>query len=235
MDFQPYIATHIFALRPDFMALSIVVNGVTNTASTDASRAQLGSAARNLTSAPWAEAHLNAWREAYRAFGAKPQRTPCSAEALRKRCERDGRLPETNAVVDLYNAVSLRYAVPVGGEDAASYRGPPQLVRATGEESFDTMVDGQPKCDTVDKGEVVWRDGQGVTCRRWNWRQGTRTRITEASRFLWFVLERLEPMPADALLAAGQELVVGLAHMDSGITPAFLLYDAASPEGRPAF
>jgi len=85
MDFQPHIATDIFALRPDFMALSIVVNGVTNTASTDASRAQLGSAARNLTSAPWAEAHLNAWREAYRAFGAKPQRTPCSAEALQKR------------------------------------------------------------------------------------------------------------------------------------------------------
>lgn len=234
MDFSPRIAPEIFALRPDFMALSIVVEGASNTASTAFSRAQLTSAAGSLGSAPWAEAHLNAWRETYRAFGAKPQRTPCSAEALRKRCERDGTVPASNAVVDLYNAVSLRFAIPVGGEDAASYVGSPQLVRATGAESFDTMADGQPKLETVETGEVVWRDNLGATCRRWNWRQGTRTRITEASTSLWFVLERLEPMPSEALFTAGKELVEAL--QQEGLSRVFtlILLDVANPGGRPA-
>src|SRR4051794_15709338 len=120
MEFRPWVATDIFALRPVFMALSSVVSNAANTASTDFSRGQLAMASASLSAAPWAEAHLNAWREAYRAFGAKPQRTPCSAEALRKRCERVGTVPETNAVVDLYNAISIRFAIPVGGEDAAS-------------------------------------------------------------------------------------------------------------------
>ena len=234
MEFSPRIAPEIFALRPDFMALSIFVEGVPNTASTAFTRAQLASAAASLAFAPWAEAHLNAWREAYRAFGAKPQRTPCSAEALRKRCERDGTVPASNAVVDLYNAISLRFAIPVGGEDAASYVGSPQLVRATGTESFDTMADGQPKLEAVEKGEVVWRDNLGVTCRRWNWRQGTRTRITEASTSLWFVLERLEPMPTEALLAAGKELVEALQQEDLCKSFSSVLLDASNPGGRAA-
>jgi DNA/RNA-binding domain of Phe-tRNA-synthetase-like protein len=217
------------------MALSIFVEGASNTASTAFSRAQLASAAGSLANAPWAEAHLNAWREAYRAFGAKPQRTPCSAEALRKRCERDGVVPPANAVVDLYNAISLRFAIPVGGEDAASYEGAPQLVRATGAETFDTMADGQPKLETVETGEVVWRDSRGVTCRRWNWRQGTRTRITDASTSLWFVLERLEPMPTEALLAAGKALVQALQQEGSAKAFAPVLLDAGNPDGRPAF
>ena len=234
MDFSPRIAPEIFALRPDFMALSIVVEGASNTASTAFSRAQLASAAGSLGSVPWAEAHLNAWREAYRGFGAKPQRTPCSAEALRKRSERDGTVPAANAVVDLYNAISLRFAIPVGGEDASSYVGSPQLVRATGAESFDTMADGQPKLETVEAGEVVWRDNLGATCRRWNWRQGTRTRITEASTSLWFVLERLEPMPTEALLTAGKELVEALQQEGLSGVSNLILLDVANPGGRPA-
>lgn len=234
MDFQPRIAPEIFALRPDFMALSIFVDGITNTATTEFSRGELTSAAAPLADASWAEAHLNAWRDAYRAFGAKPQRTPCSAEALRKRCERDGALPEANAVVDLYNAVSLRFAIPVGGEDVSCYQGPPQLVRAMGEETFDTMADGQPKLETVDKGEVVWRDSRGVTCRRWNWRQGTRTRITETSSTLWFVLERLDPMPVEALLAAGRELVDGLQKISGAHTATMVLFESAHQNGCPA-
>lgn len=234
MDFQPRIAPEIFALRPDFMALSIFVEGIANTATTEFSRGELTSAAARLADASWAEAHLNAWREAYRAFGAKPQRTPCSAEALRKRCERDGALPEANAVVDLYNAVSLRFAIPVGGEDASCYQGPPQLVRALGEETFDTIADGQPKLETVDKGEVVWRDSRGVTCRRWNWRQGTRTRITETSSTLWFVLERLDPMPVEALLTAGRELIVGLQKISGANTAPMVLLDSNHQNGCPA-
>jgi DNA/RNA-binding domain of Phe-tRNA-synthetase-like protein len=108
---QPEVNPAIWALRPDFIALSIVVRGGRNAAS----RAE--AAAPAIVRPSWAEEHLEAWRDAYRAFGAKPQRTPCSADALWRRFQRDGQIPPVNAVVDLYNEVSLRYAVPVGGED----------------------------------------------------------------------------------------------------------------------
>jgi DNA/RNA-binding domain of Phe-tRNA-synthetase-like protein len=158
----------------------------------------------------WAEPHLASWREAYKAFGAKPQRTPCSAEALWRRLQRDGTLTPINALVDLYNVVSVTYAVPVGGEDLAAYVGAPRLVRAVGNEPFEATREGQPAIEMVEAGEVVWRDDKGVTCRRWNWWQTPRTRISQTTTDLWFVLERLEPMPIDALLQAGESLVEGV-------------------------
>ena len=214
--FVPVIAPEIFALRPDFRALSIYAQDVANAATTPETAAALASACKAPCAEPWAEAHREAWREAYRAFGAKPQRTPCSAEALLKRVMRDGALPSVNAVVDIYNAVSLRFAIPVGGENAEAYAGAPQLVRATGSESFETMQAGAPATETPEPGEVIWRDERGVTCRRWNWRQGTRTRIEGTTTRMWFVLEALDPMPDAALIEAGKELIRELKVLSPG-------------------
>jgi DNA/RNA-binding domain of Phe-tRNA-synthetase-like protein len=205
--FAPSVSPEIFDLRPDYCALNVVAHDVDNSSRFSDEPMSAGGEA-----APaWAEAHLEAWRSAYRAFGAKPQRTPCSAEALRKRVEASGQLPRINAAVDLYNALSLRYAIPVGGENIAAYRGTPRLVRAVGDELFDTVKDGEPYSETVSAGEVIWRDALGATCRRWNWRQGVRTRIDEATREMWFVLERLAPMPIEALIEAGKGFAVRLA------------------------
>ncbi|MDG6108125.1 hypothetical protein Daura_45815 [Dactylosporangium aurantiacum] len=147
-------------------------------------------------------APLEAWRDVYRAFGAKPQRTPCSAEALRKRAAR-GDVPVVDRLVDAYNAVSIRFAVPIGGEDRAALAGVERLVRATGDEPFDTVKEGAPVVETPEPGEVIWRDDLGVTCRRWNWRQGRRTAITAATTSAVFLLEGLDTdlTPAAAMLA----------------------------------
>jgi DNA/RNA-binding domain of Phe-tRNA-synthetase-like protein len=145
---------------------------------------------------------LPAWRDVYRAFGAKPQRTPCSAEALRKRAAR-GDVPVVDRLVDAYNAVSIRFAVPIGGEDRAALAGVERLVLATGDESFDTVKEGAPVVETPEPGEVIWRDDIGVTCRRWNWRQGRRTAITAGTTSAVFLIEGLDTdlTPAAAMLA----------------------------------
>ena len=231
MALHPTIDPDIFALRPDFTALSLSVQNGRNTASDAVSEALLSQAIAALGDTPWADGHLNAWADAYRAFGAKPKRTPCSAEALRKRAQKDGQMRALNAVVDLYNAVSLQFAIPVGGEDAARYDGIPHLCRATGTEPFATLADGQPSVCTPDPGEVIWRDDTGVTCRRWNWRQGPRTQITDSTRDMWFVLERLDPMPIEALLDAGQALITGLRRLAPGLVVSAMQIDAARPEG----
>lgn len=231
MTLIPQIDPAIFALCPDFTALSLTVTGGRPADSDDRSAAHLARAVAALDRHPWAEAHLEAWRAAYRAFGTKPNRFPCSAEALRKRAVRDGGLRAANAVVDLYNAVSLEFALPVGGEDAAAYRGAPRLMRALGDEPFDTMAEGQPRTETPDPGEVIWRDDLGVTCRRWNWRQGRRTALTPATTEMWFVLERLAPMPIEALIVAGATLAAGLRDLSGGAVLHARLMSADCPTG----
>ncbi len=232
MPLHPVVDPDIFTLRPDFVALSLSVEGACNAPSDAASAALLAQAIATLDATPWAEAHLEAWREAYRGFGAKPKRTPSSAEALRKRAVKDGQMRPLNAVVDLYNALSLQFAIPVGGEDARRYDGLPRLCRAAGDEPFATTADGAPVIETADPGEVIWRDDSGVTCRRWNWRQGPRTQITEDTIDMWFVLERLAPMPLAALTDAGQELIQGLRRLSPGLQVSVRQYDARNPLGQ---
>ena len=214
----PHIDPAVAELAPGFRALSLSVEAARITRADIAAEA-LRKACRALTNAEpaWAGAHLAAWADMYRKFGAKPQRTPCSAAALRQRVLRDGTLPSIDPVVDLYNAISIRYALPVGGENLAAYAGVPRLVIANGTERFDALKDGQPAHESPAPGEVVWRDDLGVTCRRWNWRQGVRTRLDAGAQRMWFILESLPAMPLPALHEAGQELAQGLHLMMPGV------------------
>ena len=93
------------------------------------------------------------------------------------------------------------------------------------------MAEGQPVVETPEAGEVIWRDDLGVTCRRWNWRQGPRTQITEASQDMWFVLERLDPMPVEALLDAGRMLVGGLRRIAPELALSVCMFDAGNLRG----
>lgn len=214
----PIIDPAITDIAPGFRALSITVEAAPITRPEVADEAlQRACQALAADEPAWAQAHLEAWGEVFRRFGAKPQRTPCSALALRKRVLRDGSLPNIDPVVDLYNAVSLRFAIPVGGENLAAYAGAPRLVVADGSEVFDTMKEGVPAHESPEAGEVIWRDDAGVTCRRWNWRQGVRTRLDAEAQRMWFILESLPEMPLEALQAAGDSLVDGLQRMMPGV------------------
>ncbi|MFV0137481.1 B3/4 domain-containing protein [Streptomyces sp. HMX87] len=204
------VSDEVRALAPGFTHVAVEAHGLANGPSTDASSALLDEAARRLAArldgrAPHEDPHIAAWREAYTAFGAKPSRTRNSAEALAKRALSDAGLPRINVLVDLYNAISVAHLVPVGGEDIDRIRGGMRLVRATGEEEFVTVAGGTEVVEHPEAGEVVWRDDAGVTCRRWNWRQGPRTRLTEATTSGIFLLESMAPMPvAEAEAAAGE-------------------------------
>ncbi|WP_214323520.1 B3/B4 domain-containing protein [Nonomuraea sediminis] len=182
----------IYELRPDFAVLVITAHGLVNGPTDDRSRTWLAEASQ----AAAQPEKIEAWKEAYRAFGAKPQRTRPSVDALTRRLP----LPEINQVVDAYNSISVKHALPIGGEDLDAYRGPARLVRATGDEASEEAL------GTPEPGEVIWRDDLGVTCRRWNWRQVVRTRLTEETKNAIFLLERLEPMSLEELRTAGEEL-----------------------------
>ena len=221
--FRPVVDHAIWQRYPDYRAVSVVVMGF---------EPAPGATIPVIPLEPptWMAEHLEAWRNAFRAFGANPKKTPCSVDALWKRVSKQGCLPSINPVVDLYNALSIRFGACFGGEDLDRYAGVPRLEIACGDEPFDTVSDGAPVIEHPEGGEVVWRDEQGVTCRRWNWRQCKRTAITTDSRNLWFVIDRLPPMPIAELQRAGQELVSGLAGISPGITHSIELLEPASSQ-----
>lgn len=224
----PSIDSRLVGIAPGFRALSIQVEAapITQPEVAPAALAQVCQQMLN-DDVPWAENHLAAWDEVFKAFGAKPKRTPCSASALRKRVMRDGSLPPLDPVVDIYNAISIRYAIPVGGENLAAYAGAPRLTLADGSEPFDTFKEGEPVVENPEPGEVIWRDDLGVTCRRWNWRQGIRTRLDSQAQSMWFILESLPSMPLAALQEAGDELVSNLQKLMPGATVRVQLLELA--------
>lgn len=198
-------------LRPDFATLVMAAEGLTNGPSDELSKGWLDVAGERAIGAGAGsgddDPHVAAWWEAYRGFGAKPKRTRPSVDALLRRA---ASMPAINRVVDAYNAVSVDYVLPIGGEDLDAYQGVARLVRAVGDEPFDTTADGIAVVESPDPGEVVWRDDTGVTCRRWNWRQCTRTRITESTKNALFILERLEPCALEWLGEAADDLAARL-------------------------
>ncbi|KAF3040722.1 hypothetical protein E8E12_007234 [Didymella heteroderae] len=140
------IATEISKLRPDYRALLLVVSRIPPGPSDVKSESLLQeaetSAREALSKQPVTDIpHVAAWRDAYKAFGAKPKKERSSLESLMRRAE--GGLPRVNRLTDIYNAISVKYQIPFGGEDLDKYIGAPVLMRATGKESFDTTAAGE--------------------------------------------------------------------------------------------
>lgn len=213
---QAWVAPEVFSLRPDYRVMLIAVSGVDprmGSETVDHWVARAEAHARSvaetgpLTDIP----HIAAWREAYRGFGAKPSDFKNSAEALTRRAVNG--LPRINPLTDLYNALSVLYSVPIGGEDLSHYQGSPRLIRAMGDEAFDTVADGQDVIDHPEPGEVVWVDDAGVTCRRWNWRQCRRTALSETTTTALFIVDALEPFTDTSLETLREDLTSALEAM----------------------
>lgn len=208
-----HVAPEIFELRPDYRALLLIVEGITPSPSDETSEALLKEAEAHvqtltsifsITELP----HIAGWREAYKAFGAKPNKTRNSLEALTRRAENG--LPRVNRLTDIYNAISVKHQIPFGGEDLDKYNGSAFLVRATGKEPFQTFAAGEPQTELATPGEPIWCDNTGITCRRWNWRQGPRTALTDDTTRVLFILDALEPVSNESLTRAADELAVSL-------------------------
>jgi DNA/RNA-binding domain of Phe-tRNA-synthetase-like protein len=217
------VAPEVLSLRPDYRALLITLDNLTPGPSDSTSEVLLVSAethARALLSKTAVNdlSHISAWRAAYKSFNAKPNKTRNSLEALTRRVDAGG-LPRVNRLTDVYNAISVKHQIPIGGEDLDRYVGAPRLIRADGTETFVTKA-GDEKADV---GEVVWCDDEGVTCRRWNWRQGPRTALGEGTTRVLFILDVLDPVTDGEVWAAGEELVGVLKEGSPGVVVAMRL------------
>jgi len=119
---------------------------------------------------------IKTWREAFQKFKTK-KGARSSIEALMKRVYNGNHIGTINPLVDIYNSISLRYALPCGGEDINKFAGDIRLAKAAGNEEFIPL--GTDENAPPYEGEIVYKDDKGAICRCWNWREAVRTMLTE--------------------------------------------------------
>ena len=140
--------------------------------------------------------HIKAWRLAFGKAGLSPAKYQSSIESLLRRALKGGPFPRVNPMVDLYNAMSLEYLVPIGGHDLAPLDGSLFLGFAEGGEPFTPMDGGDP--ETAEKGEVVYKDDKDVLTRRWVWRQSNKDKVTPQTKSIFIPIDIMEGL--DVLL-----------------------------------
>ncbi len=173
--------------------------------------------------------HVAVWRDAYRKFGAKPKETPSSVENLVRRVLGGEAVRPVNTLVSLYNVISLTYLLPVGGEDLDRVSGDVRLTRA-GHAEPPVLLLGEKEPRSPHEGEIVYKDAEGVLCRRWNWKEADRTKLTRETKNAFLVVETLPPLTPDTLRRAVEELAALVErHVGGSVSTLFL--HRGNPEG----
>lgn len=141
---------------------------------------------------------INVWREAYRSFGAKPEENKSSVENLYQGTFKGEGLRHINKIVDIYNYISLKHMVPVGGEDLDKVQGDINLTFAKeNEPSVLLLGDKEPRIPH--EGEIIYKDEVSAICRRFNWREADRTKFTERTKNAILVTEGLSPVNEEGI------------------------------------
>ncbi|WP_236241483.1 B3/4 domain-containing protein [Streptomyces sp. CC228A] len=218
---------------PGTLIALVTATGLRGRESWPEAAAALEDLERRLADGSWRPAdetdpRIEAWHTAYRSFGTNPRRVRPSVDALGRRLAKRGVLPRINPAVDAYNAASVRHGLPAGAFDLDHVVGDVDIRRADGTESFTPL--GEPgTTETPKPGEVVYADSAGVLTRHWNHRDAHRTRVTEDSGRVTFVLETLHAARDGRLLrTAADELRALLAPHAEGTTLHHV--DPARPE-----
>lgn len=169
---------------------------------------------------------IQAWRRTFGRMGMKPTQYRCAAESLLRRFRKEGSLPGLHPLVDVCNAISLAFAVPVAVFDTAEIDGDLEVRHATGDEDYLTF---SGEHEHPDEGEVIFADQAGrAHARRWTNRQSGRSAVSDSTASVLIVAEALHPGASEdvpSLLAAiADELAAAWS-----IKPASALLTASDP------
>lgn len=146
---------------------------------------------------------IKVWREAFKKFKTK-KGARSSIEALLKRIHNGNHLGTINPLVDIYNSISLSYAMPCGGEDIDTFVGDMRLTKADGSEEFITL--GSNESAPPYEGEIVYKDNKGAICRCLNWRESVRTMLTENTKNAVLCIELVDESRIDEFKNALEDL-----------------------------
>lgn len=169
---------------------------------------------------------IRPWRERFKAMGVSGKEFPSSAEALLRRALKGGEPFQINPLVDFYNAISLRHAVPAGGFDLARITGPLELRLTRAGDTFTALGDQAPL--DLNAGEIAYADGATILTRHFVWRQAQTGLIAPDTRSVFLVSEVQGELDASVATAVQQEFQRGL-QAYFGVESRAFLVDQAHP------
>lgn len=231
------VEPEIFERFPGIRLGVLVVTGMTNRPSQSAvdrllTAAEAATRQKLTGTDPKEHPRVAPWREIYRQFGSPPSQYRSSIESLLRRVLAGSSLPRINPLVDIYNYLSLKHLLPAGAEDLDRIEGNLVLGLAKGNESGGYI--GATEISTGYPGEVVYRDDWGFICRRFNWREGERTKITPATKNAVVVIEAL-PAVGDNDFKKALDEATQLFKKHLGAEVKVLVLGDQQPEGEIAF
>jgi DNA/RNA-binding domain of Phe-tRNA-synthetase-like protein len=221
-------AKEIWAGYPELVAGVVLAGGVSADAVVGLRVARFVATAQDrLASGSESEfPEIRAWRRAFSRMGLKPTQYRCASESLLRRLRKEGELPRVHPLIDVCNAVSVAFAIPVAVFDVARIRDGLEVRPATGEERYETFS-GQ--LERPDPGEVIFADAAGQAhARRWTNRQSGHSAVREGTTTVLIVAEAMH----DSAAADVPELTATIARELAGgwpVTPRTALLSQSSP------
>jgi DNA/RNA-binding domain of Phe-tRNA-synthetase-like protein len=211
------IESELFGILPDLTIGVVVASGVDNRRSAKEIEKFLSETIERVKkdfTVDKAQEHprIKPWRTAFSNLGISGSKFPSSIESMAKRVLKGDPFPRINPLVDLYNGVSFKYLVPMGGHDLDTLAGNIYLWFAEGWEPFTPMGGGETS--VVPKGELVYRDDREVLTRNWVWRQCDKDKTTERTRNLF--------LPIDVLGEVGRDQAHEIIEDLSSLIPRYL-------------
>lgn len=210
------IQTELFDVLPDLTIGVVVATGIDNTHPSREIEERLQQAVEEMRrnfGVDKAQDHprIKPWRNAFSKLGISGSKFPSSIESMARRILKGDPFPLINPLVGLYNSVSLKCLVPMGGHDLNTLVGNIHLRFTEGWEPFTPMGGGETII--VPKGELVYRDDRDVLTRNWVWRQCEKDKTTEKTEKIF--------IPIDVLGDVGTERAPEIIDELSNLIPAY--------------
>lgn len=144
------------------------------------------------------------YRDAFKELGINPNKFMSSIEAMLTRTSKGKGLPNISPIVDLGNAVSLKYMVPLGAHDIDTLEGDIEVRFSKEGDSFIPL--GTEETEILEDGELIYSAGDNVRTRRWIWRQSEQGKITNESKNIFFPIDGFTNKNYDSVMSARDEL-----------------------------
>lgn len=199
----------IWSRFPELAASALFVRGIHAQAEAGAQIEQFHARARERLAAVPSEGELpevNAWRRVFSRMGLKPTQYRCASESLLRRFRKEGSLPRIHPLIDLCNAASIAFGIPVAALDVDRIAWPLQVRPARGDERY---VGLSGEHEHPQPGEITFVDAQGQAhARRWTHRQSGTSAVRESTSRVLIVMEAVHPAAREDV----ERLAAALAH-----------------------
>jgi DNA/RNA-binding domain of Phe-tRNA-synthetase-like protein len=214
---------------PELAASTLYTAGIRPDVSVTAHVERFNAIAKSRLDAAGTESDLpeiKAWRAVFSRMGLKPTQYRCASESLLRRFRKEGTLPPIHPLIELCNAASIAYAIPVAALDVAKIAWPLQVRPATGDENYLSFAG---EIEHPEPAEVTFADAQGQAhARRWTHRQSGLSAIRDDTASVLIVMEAVHANAAADVTALRDALAAAMTEV-WGATPQRGLLTATSP------